>query len=77
MKVTIDPRYNIAYIKLREKTEEVEAIRISDELVLDIAPDGRIFGIELLNASEQIGKSDVLSLFDESTGKVVEVSLRS
>lgn len=42
----------------------------------NISPDGRIFGIELLNASEQIGKSDVLSLFDESTGKAVEVSLR-
>ena len=53
MKVTIDPRRNVAYIHLREKTEEVETIRISDELVLDIAPDGRLYGIELLNANGQ------------------------
>jgi uncharacterized protein YuzE len=76
MKVTIDPRYNIAYIRLREKTEEVRSMRISDELIIDVAPDGRVFGIELLNASEQIGNSDVLSLLDESTGKAVEVSLK-
>ena len=52
MKVTYDPRYNIAYIELRDKTEEVESLRISDELTIDLAPDGRIFGIELLNANE-------------------------
>jgi uncharacterized protein YuzE len=76
MKVTIDPRYNVAYIRLREKTEEVQTMRVSDELFLDIAPDGRVFGIELLNAREQMGNLDVLSLLDESTGKAVEVSLR-
>ena len=76
MKVTFDPRYNIAYRGRREKTEEVEALRISDEVVLDISPDGRIYGIELLNANEQLGKSDILSVFDESTGKAVEVPLR-
>ena len=37
MKVTIDPRYNIAYIRLREKTEEVRSMRISDELIIDVA----------------------------------------
>jgi uncharacterized protein YuzE len=73
MKVTIDPRYNIAYIHLREKTEEVETIRVSDELAVDIAPDGRVYGIELLNANEQIGTSEVLSLLDESTGKEIHV----
>jgi uncharacterized protein YuzE len=56
--------------------KQVETIRISDELVLNIAADGRVFGIQLLSANEQIGRSDVLSLFDESTGKAVEVSLR-
>jgi uncharacterized protein YuzE len=76
MKVTIDPRRNVAYIHLREKTEEVETIRISDELVLDIAPDGRIYGIELLNANEQIGTLDMLSVLDESTGRAIEVPLR-
>ncbi len=56
MKLTYDPRYNIAYLRLHEKTAEVETIRISDELNVDIAPDGTVYGIELLNANEQIAR---------------------
>ena len=45
MKINYDPKYNIAYIKNREKIAEVESIRISDELIVDIAPGGKIYGI--------------------------------
>ena len=58
MRFTYDPRYNIAYIRLQEKRAEVEAIRISDELSVDMAPDGTVYGIELLNANEQLGRED-------------------
>jgi len=54
MKLSYDARYNVAYIYLREKTAEVETIQISDELNVDLAPDGKIYGIELLNANEQL-----------------------
>jgi len=37
MQLTYDPRYNIAYIRLRSKSSEVESIKISDELIVDIA----------------------------------------
>ena len=40
MKLTYDPRYNIASLRLQEKTTQVETIRVSDELLVDIAPDG-------------------------------------
>lgn len=71
MKISYDPKYNIAYIRLREKTAEIETIHISDELNVDITPDGKIYGIELLNANEQleITKNGGLVLIDESTGK--------
>ncbi len=36
----------------------METIRISDELVVDMAPDGTIYGIELLNANEQVQRED-------------------
>jgi uncharacterized protein YuzE len=79
MKLSYDPRYNIAYIRLREKTEEVETIRISDELNVDLSPNGKIYGIELLNANEQLqimeGGKFVLS--DESTGKTVQLPIAS
>lgn len=33
MRFTYDPRYNIAYFRFQEKQAEMEAIRVSDELV--------------------------------------------
>ena len=32
MKLTYDPRYNIAYLRLHEKKAEVETIKVSDEI---------------------------------------------
>lgn len=58
MKLTYDPRHNIAYIRLLGKKAEVETLQISDELNIDIAPDGRVYGIELLNANAQLGGED-------------------
>ena len=77
MKVTYDPRYNIAYIRFHEKITEVEAIRISDELVVDIGPDGTVYGIELLNADEQFLNEDMgkLLVINEATGKKTELPL--
>ena len=54
MKITFDPKHNIAYISFKEQTEEVNSIKISEDVVVDFSPDGSIYGIELLNANEQI-----------------------
>jgi uncharacterized protein YuzE len=77
MRFTYDPRYNIAYIRFQEKRAGVEAIRVSDELVVDVAPDGTIYGIELLNANEQLGREDTgrLLVVNEATGARAEVPL--
>ncbi|MBI5099932.1 MAG: DUF2283 domain-containing protein [Nitrospirae bacterium] len=77
MKLTYDTRYNIAYLMLHEKPAEVETIKVSDELNVDIAPDGTIYGIELLNANDQLLKEDLgkLLVINEATGKRAEVSL--
>ena len=58
MRLTYDPAYNIAYLRLREKGETVETIRLSDEINVDIAPDGTVYGIELLNANAQLKAAD-------------------
>lgn len=77
MKLTYDPRYNIAYIRLQEKKAEVETIRISDELNVDVAPDGTVYGIELLNANEQLFTEDQgkLVVINEALGGQQEISL--
>jgi len=77
MRFTYDPRYNIAYIRFQEKQTEIETIRISDELIVDMAPDGTIYGIELLNANEQLRREDTgrLLVINEATGERAELPL--
>lgn len=77
MKLTYDPRYNIAYLRLREKLEQVQTIQLSDQLNVDIAPDGMVYGIELLNANEQLAGEDQgnLVLINEALGKRQEIPL--
>ena len=71
MRLTYDPKRNIGYIRLHEKTAQVETLRISDELNVDIAPDGTVYGIELLNANAQLQPEDDGSLVvvDEMAGR--------
>jgi uncharacterized protein YuzE len=77
MRLTYDPRYNIACVRFQEKQAEVETIRISDELVVDMAPDGTIYGIELLNANEQLWCEDTgrLLVINKATGERAEFPL--
>ena len=50
---------------------------MSDELNVDVAPDGTVYGIELLNANEQLKRGDVrgLLIVNESTGDKTEIPL--
>ena len=77
MKISYDPKYNIAYIKLRDKRNEIKTLHISEEVNIDVSPDGKIYGIELLNANEQLkeARKKYLTLTDESTGKTIEIPL--
>ncbi len=74
MKVSYDPKHNVAYIRLQEKSAEVETIRISEEMNVDVAPDGTIYGIELLNANQQLG-GDELVVVNETSGKTSSLKL--
>ena len=77
MKLTYDPRHNIAYIRLMEKTAGVETLQISEDLNIDIAPDGRVYGFELLNANEQLRAEDGgrLVVLNEAIGETEEIKL--
>lgn len=77
MKLTYDPRHNIAYIRLMDKTAEVETIRVSDELNIDIAPGGNVYGIEFLNANAQLGIGDhgALVVVNQAAGEQHEIPL--
>jgi len=77
MKLTYDPRHNIAYFRFHEKAEDVKTIQVSDALNVDIAPDGTIYGIELLNANEQLRGDDGarLVVVNEAAGKTDNIAL--
>ena len=75
MEIKYDPRYNIAYIRLRRKSAGAKTLQISDELNIDLSPDGKIYGIEPLNAREQLIKGKKISFTDASTGKAREFPL--
>jgi len=77
MKLTYDPRHNVAYLRLHEKTAQVETLRLSDEINVDLAPDGTVYGIELLNANKQMRSEDRgnLVIVNEALGQKREIPL--
>ena len=76
MEISYNKKYNIAYIKIQEKTSKVETIMLNDEVNIDISPDGKIYGIELLNASEQLKPQDNELVFkDMVTGKKTKIPI--
>jgi uncharacterized protein YuzE len=77
MQLSYDPTHNIAYLRLQERTPEVETIRISDAVNVDVAPDGTVYGVELLNANEQLQAGDAgkLVVINEAVGDRQEVTL--
>jgi uncharacterized protein YuzE len=77
MQLSYNPRLNVAYIRLRPPGGLVETIRLSDEINIDMTPDGAVAGIELLNANEQLRASDSgeLIVTDEADGRRFTVTL--
>ncbi len=78
MKFTYDPRHNVGYIRFKHKKADAESIKLSDELVIDLAPDGTVYGIELLNANDQMQRDDTgeFALLNEETGEETKFALK-
>jgi uncharacterized protein YuzE len=77
MKLTYDPSANVAYIYLRKRRAKVTTVRVSDELNVDMAADGTIYGIELLNANEQLSADhrNAVVVENEASGESSEIAL--
>ena len=80
MKLTYDPRQNIAYLTLREAEVgvEVETKELGPFANVDLAPDGTVYGIELLNANEQLAlktEAGRLTVVNEADGATAEIRL--
>ena len=53
MKLSYDSKVDAAYIRLEEGSFEVTTHELSEDVIVNYAPDGRIVGIEILKASER------------------------
>ncbi|MBN2131528.1 MAG: DUF2283 domain-containing protein [Sedimentisphaerales bacterium] len=78
MKFTYDPRYNVGYIRFKHKKADAESVKLSDEIAIDLAPDGTVYGIELLNTNEQMQRDDTgeFALLNEETGEETKFALK-
>lgn len=52
MKITYDKSVDAIYIKLNERASYEVSKKISEDVLIDYAKDGRVVGIEVLAASE-------------------------
>jgi uncharacterized protein YuzE len=54
MRITYDPAANALYIELR-KTVPADSIDLEESVTADLDDQGRIIGIEILDARERLG----------------------
>lgn len=69
MKLNYDQKANIAYIRFHESVSTVTTLKISDEVNIDLAADGSIYGIELLNANEQLTEDHGRLIIETGSGR--------
>jgi len=77
MKLTYDPKANVAYIRFRERCGTVETIRLTDDFLVDVDETGAVCGVELLNANEQLvaGDDGKLLVVDGVSGETREMKV--
>ena len=67
MKVSYDREADALYVSLNEERPD-GVVEVRDEVNLDVTADGRIIGIEILDASRKIDLKTLLSYnLDEET----------
>ncbi len=54
MKISYDPEVDAAYFRFLEGDFECTTVRVSEDVAVNIAPGGKVVGIEVLDASENL-----------------------
>jgi uncharacterized protein YuzE len=65
MKIEIDKEANAAYIYVKTQIDDGEVaktIEVNDSIILDFNKDGKLIGIEVLNASKNLTKDFLSSI---------------
>ena len=59
MKISYDEKYDTMYIKLVDEPVECRTLQLSEDIALNIGPNEKLVGIEILDAKQVIGKGQV------------------
>jgi len=54
MKIAYDPQVDALYIRFLDEPVQVTTQRLSEDVAVNYAPDGRVVGIEVLDVSEYV-----------------------
>jgi len=60
MQILYNDKTDLLYLRLDERKQQVINKRLSEDIVLDIGEDGRIVGIEILDASKHLNLERLL-----------------
>ena len=60
MKITYDSNNDLLYIRIDPRKQQLENIRVKENIVLDIGEDDKLVGIEILDASKTLDLSQIL-----------------
>jgi len=62
MNIAYNDRTDLLYIRFDDRKQQVENRRVSEDVVLDVGEDGRIVGLEILDASKRVNLETVLPI---------------
>ncbi|AFM13990.1 DUF2283 domain-containing protein [Turneriella parva] len=62
MKISYDEKYDTMYIKLIDEPVECRTLQLSEDVALNIGPNEKLVGIEILDAKQVIGHGKVPSV---------------
>ena len=60
MKIYYDDGTDLLYLRFDEREQQVENRRLAEDIVLDIGENGKIIGIEILDASKHVNLENLL-----------------
>ena len=55
MKIKYDPQVDAAYISFKKGPVQVTTIRLNEDVAVDLGPNEEIMGIEIVDASKNLG----------------------
>jgi len=54
MRIQYDPEVDAAYLRFLEGKFQCTTVRISEDVAINLAPGGKVVGIEVLDASQNL-----------------------